>query len=77
MVVDGKNYLASADTNNELFIFSIGDTLTVAYFDEFSEGENVSLIIKTSPINPSLQNEIINNVVSLKEKFSYNRRTHS
>ena len=39
VVVDGKNYLASADTNNELFIFSIGDTLTVAYFDDLLGSE--------------------------------------
>lgn len=45
--------------------------LLSAYFDEFNSNENVSLIVKTNPINPSLQNEIINNVISLKSDFSY------
>ena len=34
ITVDDKNYLTSHQTNGELFIFSINDKLTVAYFDE-------------------------------------------
>jgi hypothetical protein len=34
ITVEGANYLASNETNNDLFIFSINNKLTVAYFDE-------------------------------------------
>ena len=43
--------------------------LLSAYFDEFSLDDNVSLIIKTNPINSSVQHQISEDVISIKSRF--------
>ena len=45
--------------------------LLSAYFDEFSSDDNVTLIIKTSPINSSLQHMIIDDIRVIKDKFKH------
>ena len=40
-----------------------------AFFDEFSIEDNVSLIVKTNPINPSVQHQIVEDVSAIKSKF--------
>jgi glycosyltransferase involved in cell wall biosynthesis len=48
--------------------------LLSAYFDEFSTSDNVSLIIKTNPINSSVQHMIIEDIKAIKSKFE-NKQT--
>ena len=47
--------------------------LLTAFFDEFSAEDNVSLIIKTNPINHLLQDEIKKDIFNIKSNFSYKK----
>lgn len=44
--------------------------LLSAYFDEFSSDDNASLIIKTNPINSSLQHMIVEDIKTIKNRFA-------
>lgn len=48
--------------------------LLLAYFDEFNADDNVSLIIKTNPINHLLQNQTAEDIRALKAQFG-NKKT--
>jgi len=43
--------------------------LLTAYFDEFSEDDNVCLVIKTNPINPMAQYQIPEDVKMIRSRF--------
>lgn len=45
--------------------------LITAYYEEFSLNEKVCLIIKTNPIHESLRSQIFNDVLSIKNQFSF------
>ncbi len=48
--------------------------LISAYFDEFNSDDNVSLVVKTNPINHLLQEKIKEDVIAIKSNFS-NKKT--
>jgi glycosyltransferase involved in cell wall biosynthesis len=43
--------------------------LLTAYFDEFSEEDNVALIVKTNPVNSMVQHQIPEDVRAIKSRF--------
>lgn len=44
-----------------------------AYFEEFSDNDNVGLVIKTNPINWAIKDQVIEDIRGIKSKFSYKK----
>jgi hypothetical protein len=70
VTIDGRHYILSDDSNSELFVFSIDDQLTVAYFDELL-GDTIQWVkpVLIEPDNIGWVNEGVNENINGEDVY--------